>query len=119
MPTEHYDFPIPEEPRLNRLANDLILNPSDRSTIAQWGKRYAMSERTLSRLVKAHVGMTFGRWRTQLHIVVSLQKLSSGYSVQKVSEELGYESVSSFINTFKKILGRPPKQYIKRKFDAV
>jgi AraC-like DNA-binding protein len=114
MPKEHFDFPIPAEPRLNNIANQLLLNPADRKTVGEWAALYAMSERTFSRLVKQEVGMTFGRWRGQLHLVMALQKLSSNESVQRISEDLGYESVSAFITFFKKTLGKPPKQYMKQ-----
>jgi len=114
MPKEHFDFPIPAEPRLNQIANQLLANPADRKTVGEWAALHAMSERTFSRLVKQEVGMTFGRWRGQLHLVMALQKLSSDESVQRISEDLGYESVSAFITFFKKTLGRPPKQYIKQ-----
>jgi len=73
-----------------------------------------MSERTLTRLVKQEVGLSFGRWRGQLHIVLALQKLASGVSVQRIADELGYESASAFITFFKKTLGKSPKQYIKQ-----
>lgn len=114
MPKEHFDFPIPAEPRLNKIANLLLANPADRKTMGEWAALFAMSERTFARLVKQEVGMTFGRWRGQLHLVMALQKLSSNESVQRVSEDLGYESVSAFITFFKKTLGRPPKQYMKQ-----
>ena len=74
-----------------------------------------MSERTLARLVKQETGLTFGRWRGQLHLVLALQKLTTGDSVQRIADELGYESVSAFITFFKKTLGQPPKQYMKQK----
>jgi AraC-like DNA-binding protein/quercetin dioxygenase-like cupin family protein len=115
MPTEKFDFPIPSESRLNQIARRLVANPSDRNTVGQWAKEFAMSERTLARLVKQEIGMTFCHWRGQLHIVVALQKLSSGDPVQRVAEYLGYESVSSFITFFKKTLGRPPKKYMKER----
>ncbi|GIU31101.1 helix-turn-helix domain-containing protein [Shewanella sp. MBTL60-007] len=115
MPTEHYEFPIPSEPRLKVIAKALMAAPDDRQTVAQWASQHAMSERTLSRLVKSEIGLTFGRWRGQLHIVLALQKLAVGESVQRIAEELGYESVSAFITFFKKTLGQSPKQYIKSK----
>lgn len=115
MPTEQFDFPIPSEPRLHQIAQRLLANPGDRKTVSEWATQFAMSERTLARLVKQEIGLTFGRWRGQLHIVVALQKLSMGESVQRVAEDLGYESVSAFILFFKKTLGKPPKQYMKER----
>ena len=115
MPTEQFDFPIPAEPRLHYIAQALLKHPDDRRTIQAWGEKLAISERTLARLVKQHVGLSFGQWRKQLHLVVALQKLSSGESVQRVSEDLGYESISAFITFFKKALGTSPKKYIKER----
>ncbi len=115
MPREKFNFPIPQEPRLNTLAQMLLNDPSDRRTLGQWAHQVAMSERTLSRLVKKEIGLTFGEWRGQLHVVMALQKLSSGVSVQRVTEDLGYESVSAFIAFFKKVLGVSPKKYIRNR----
>jgi AraC-like DNA-binding protein len=47
-------------------------------------------------------------------LVIALQQLALGESVQRIAEELGYESVSAFITFFKKTLGKSPKQYIKQ-----
>ena len=108
-------LPIPDDPTLTRIANALIQNPADRSTVADWAQRVATSERTLARLVTKKTSMSFGRWRQQLHIIIALQRLSSGLSVQSVSDDLGYESVSAFITMFKNALGKPPARYIADK----
>jgi len=113
MPTAQYDFPTPSEPRLQVIAAKLMQAPDDRRTVADWASAHAMSERTLARLIKQEVGLSFGRWRGQLHIVLALQKLACGESVQHIAEELGYGSVSAFITFFKKTLGKSPKQYIR------
>lgn len=112
MDVESLHLPVPAHPRLQLLTNCLIQNPADRSTIAQWAQRMAMSERTLARLVTRETAMTFGHWRQRLHILMALQRLSSGMSVQHVSEFLGYESVSAFITMFRKALGKPPGRYM-------
>jgi AraC-like DNA-binding protein len=111
MPIENLHLPISTHVRLRQIADALTDNPADRSTLAEWGQRVAMSERTLARLVKNETGMTFGRWRQQLHIVIALQRLSAGARVQQVAEDLGYESVAAFITMFKKALGKPPARY--------
>lgn len=118
MPTEHLHLPISEHPRLRQIAGALNADPADRSTVAQWAKRVAMSERTLARLVHQEVGMSFGRWRQQLHIILALQRLSAGVSVQRTAEDLGYESVSAFITMFKKTLGKTPARYFADKADG-
>lgn len=57
--------------------------------------------------------MTFGRWRQQLQLIIALRSLAAGATVQKVSGDLGYESVSAFITMFKKALGTSPAKYLK------
>ncbi|QQB37415.1 helix-turn-helix transcriptional regulator [Achromobacter deleyi] len=115
MPTEQLHLPLSEHPRLREIATALHADPADRSTVAEWGRRLAMSERTLARLVRQEVGMSFGRWRQQMHIVMALQRLSSGVSVQRTAEDLGYESVSAFITMFRKTLGQTPARYFADK----
>ncbi len=108
---EQLNFPLTDDPQLKKVANTLLSNPADRRTINEWAISLAMSEKTFTRLVKKQTGMTFGQWRRQLHIVLSLQFLSQGHSVQITSELLGYESVTAFITMFKKALGVSPKRY--------
>ena len=72
----------------------------------------ALSESSLARLVVKETGLSFGRWRQQLHLIVAIRELASGASVQQVSGDLGYESVTAFITMFKKVLGKPPAKYL-------
>ena len=111
MPIEELHLPLTDEPKLGRIATALAADPSDRSTIQQWAARMAMSENSLARLVQHATGLTFGRWRQQLQLIVALRILASGASVQQVSGDLGYESVSAFITMFKKALSTTPSKY--------
>ncbi|RUT82144.1 MULTISPECIES: helix-turn-helix transcriptional regulator [unclassified Mesorhizobium] len=112
MPVQQLHLPISSEPRLNRIAEALAQDPADRSTLADWAKRMALSESSLARLVTKETGLSFGRWRQQLHLIVAIRELASGKSVQQVSGDLGYGSVTAFITMFKKALGKPPAKYL-------
>ncbi len=112
MSTEQMYLPISADSRLQHLATSLLNDPGDRSTIDELAARYAMSERTFARLILKETGMTFGRWRQRLHILVALQRLSSGSSVQAVSLDLGYETPSAFITMFKKTMGKSPRRFL-------
>ncbi|KAA9367351.1 AraC family transcriptional regulator [Ochrobactrum quorumnocens] len=111
MPREHFNLPVSSHTKIRTIAAGLTINPADRSTLGEWAKQVAMSERSLARLMLQETGLTFGRWRQQLHLVVALRQLASGATVQTVAGELGYESVNAFITMFKKALGRTPAQY--------
>ena len=67
--------------------------------------------RTLTRLFQRETGMSFVRWRQQLHIGLALQRLASGTSVTNVALDLGYESTSAFIAMFRRMLGTTPARY--------
>ena len=118
MPVERLHLPLSRDKRLKRIATTLAEDPSDRSTLAEWAARVALSESSLARLVVKETGLTFGRWRQQLHLIVALRELASGASVQQVSSDLGYESATAFITMFKKALGKPPAKYFESVLQA-
>lgn len=110
-PVQQLHLPISDNPKIRIIADHLVADPADRRTLVQWAEKLAMSDRTLARLVLRETGLTFGRWRQQLHLIIALRQLSSGATVQQVAGNLGYDSVSAFITMFKKALGKPPAQY--------
>jgi len=112
-PSEQLYLPLPASTQLRAIARQLAQAPDNRSTMAEWAKQVAMSERSLARLVKRETGLTFGQWRKQWQIIVALQSLAEGESVQRTAEALGYESVSSFISMFRKTLGASPGRYVR------
>lgn len=112
MPLEELHLPLSDEPRLGRIASALVNDPSDRKTMAQWAIHVGLSENSLARLVQHETGLTFGRWRQQLQLILALNSLATGATVQQVSGDLGYESVSAFITMFKKALGSSPARYL-------
>ncbi|UXB18061.1 helix-turn-helix transcriptional regulator [Stenotrophomonas maltophilia] len=111
MPAEHLSLPVSHHPKVRALAAALSADPADRSTIGQWAVRLALGERTLTRLIERETGLSFGRWRQQLHLLIAIRELAAGAPVQRVSETLGYESVTAFITMFKKALGLSPARY--------
>lgn len=111
-PIEFLHLPMPQDRRLRELAQGLLADPSSKASMSQWCKHIGMSERSMSRLLLQEVGMSFGRWRRQLHIVLSLQRLTRDESVQAVALALGYESASGFVTMFRKAMGKPPARYL-------
>ena len=112
MPIQPLDFVLSKNSVIKNMSDQLISQPYSRKTLPQWAQQFALTERTLARLIKKETGMTFGKWRTQLHIIIALQALSNQQSVQQVSELLGYESVSAFITMFKKVMKKSPMRYM-------
>lgn len=114
-PIEDLHLPMPRDPRLRRLAKMLLADPTDKTLMREWASRIGMSERSMSRLLLHEIGMSFGRWRRQLHVILSLQRLTRGESVQTVALELGYENASGFVTMFRKAVGKPPARYLSER----
>ena len=108
-------LPMPRNPKLRKIFSVLLANPAERSTLETWARRAGLGERTLSRVVVTETGMSFGRWRQQLHILLALQWMAGGATVQQVALDLGYESAGSFVTMFRKALGMSPKRYMTQR----
>ena len=115
MPRERMELTVSSHPKIASIAAALLADPSDRRTLGQWAKHVAVSERSLKRLMVQQTGMSFGRWRRQLHLVIALRDLAGGATVQQVADALGYESATAFIIMFKKALGTTPTRYFARR----
>ncbi|MBB5608134.1 MULTISPECIES: helix-turn-helix domain-containing protein [unclassified Janthinobacterium] len=111
-PVEDLHLPLPRDVRLRQLASLLLAQPADKSTLTQWAARIGMSERSMTRQLLEEIGMSVGRWRRQLHVIITLQRLAKGHSVKTVALELGYENTSGFVTMFRKATGKPPARYL-------
>ena len=111
-PVKRWTVPVPKDRRLRMLMDEILACPRVRGSAADFAVRLGMSERTFTRRVQQDVGMSFCRWRQQLHLMLAVQWLRQGASVQRVADDLGYESVTGFILMFRKVLGKPPAQYV-------
>lgn len=117
-PAEDLHLPMPRDARLHRLAKMMLADPTDKTSKADWAIRIGMSERSMSRLLLREIGMSFGRWRRQLHVILALQRLTRGESVQTVALELGYENASGFVTMFRKAVGKPPARYLSDRMSS-
>lgn len=77
-----------DDARIRQLTEGMLSSPADKSTLGQWAQRIGMSERSLSRTLQQQMGMSFGHWRRQLHVMLALQRLTQGESVQTVALDL-------------------------------
>ncbi|KAA8996485.1 AraC family transcriptional regulator [Affinibrenneria salicis] len=102
---------LPQEPRLLRIAQRLLVCPEDNQPIAIWAAACDMSLRTFSRRFARETGVTFGQWRRQIRLLCALEKLAAGASVKHVALSLGYDNVSAFISLFHRTLGVTPARY--------
>ncbi|OYX64269.1 MAG: AraC family transcriptional regulator [Sphingomonadales bacterium 32-64-17] len=113
---ENLHLPMPSDPRLRKVVDEMMASPADRGSLKIWAQRAAMSERSLERLINRQTGMSFGRWRQQLCVVLAVKWLAGGASIQQVAGDLGYESVPSFVTMFRRALGTSPGRYMAERY---
>ncbi|MGY0386911.1 AraC family transcriptional regulator [Nocardioides sp. WG-D5] len=104
-------LPDPQDDRLQALARRLSEHPADNSSLTELGRSVGASSRTLSRLLRNELGMTFYEWRTQLRIYHALVLLAEGYDVTRTAHACGWAAPSGFIAAFTSILGSTPGRY--------
>jgi AraC-like DNA-binding protein len=109
---EDLRLPMPSDKRLRRIADLMMSSPAARGTIDVWARRVGLSERTLARLFTRETGMSFSRWRRQLGVMLAVKWLAGGASIQDVANDLGYESIPSFVTMFRKATGVSPGRYM-------
>ena len=112
-PNLHFHLPMPESKIVRIITEGLLLNPADPRTLLEWAEHAGASNRSLSRYFRRETGMTFREWRTQLHILEAIARLSQGDRVTDVAYDLGFSNPSSFIALFSKALNVTPGNYLK------
>ncbi|MBC2876610.1 MULTISPECIES: AraC family transcriptional regulator [Streptomyces] len=100
--------PAPRDPRLAAVCAVLRDDPADHRTLAQLGAAYGAGERTLTRLFRSELGMSFPQWRTQVRLHHALLLLAEGASVSTVARRCGWASSSAFIDVFRRAFGHTP-----------
>jgi len=106
-------IPMPKDRRLTPIVNALLENPSNELSLKDWSIYVGASERTLSRLFKSEVELSYPLWRQKLRLVASLHLLEQNISVQNVAHQVGYYSCSAYIEAFKQTFKLTPQQYKK------
>jgi AraC-like DNA-binding protein len=104
-------LPQPRDDRLQAVARLLQEHPGDSTSLTELGQAAGASARTLSRLFRDELGMTFYEWRTQLRIYHALVLLADGHDATRVSYACGWANPSSFIAAFTSIIGTTPGRY--------
>jgi AraC-like DNA-binding protein len=110
-------LPEPRDDRLRAIARMLHEQPADNTPLAELGRTIGASARTLSRLFRDELGMTFYEWRTQLRIYHALVLLADGHDTTRVAHACGWANPSSFIVAFTGIIGTTPGRYRARPSD--
>jgi AraC-like DNA-binding protein len=105
-------LPFPKEPRLRRVCEAMQKRPTLRIDLEMWAAEFSVSGRTLARLFRKELNMSFMEWRMQSLLLEAHLRLAQGQKSSRIAQALGYENHAAFCAMFKRQLGTTPSQHL-------
>ncbi|WP_316821102.1 AraC family transcriptional regulator [Pedobacter gandavensis] len=112
-------LPVPRDPRIAKMVDYLTEGVDNggvfgnKFKIPEVAAKFNLSARTMERLFKQDIGITVAGYVKLYKMIKAVELLSSsGENVKSVSMKVGYDSVSTFSNTFQQVLGLRPQEMI-------
>ncbi|MDR3396190.1 MAG: helix-turn-helix transcriptional regulator [Pandoraea sp.] len=112
------EVPLPRDKRLLTLCTAMLADPARAWTLDQWARYAGASPRTIGRLFRQELNMSFVQWRQQVVLAQAIPLASKGYPLARIARELGYRSQSAFSAMFKRAFGRTPSEFFATVPDA-
>lgn len=110
-PQQPISLPAPQDPRLIDACAIASEQLHHSIPLAELARSIGASERSLSRLFRDELGMTYPQWRTNLRLLNAMILLSSDVPVTRAASLCGWKTTSSFIDAFRRALGQTPGEY--------
>ena len=107
-------LPLAKDKRLGIVCESIMSHPADNQSLSEWADTLSISSRTLSRLFRQEMGMSFIEYRNQIRLFESLKRLAAGQPVTTVALDVGFVSLSAFNSLFKRHFGKTPGHYFQR-----
>lgn len=109
--------PMPAEKRLRALCEALLAAPGNADSLEYWAASVGASTRTIARLFRQELGMSFSHWRQQAVLARAIPLLNRGGALSQIAHELGYRSQSAFSAMFRRAFGESPRAFMMRDTD--
>ena len=104
------------EGRIERVKSFLRRNYHKKVSLEEAAGLVCMSPKYLSRLFHEKTGAGFSEYRLSIKIEKAKEMLDgTGATINRISYDLGYRNMESFIRIFKKFTGLTPTEYRQRK----
>ncbi|WP_175819568.1 helix-turn-helix transcriptional regulator [Burkholderia sp. BCC0419] len=109
--------PMPDEKRLRLLCEAVLAHPAHAESLEHWASEVGASTRTISRLFKQELGVSFSQWRQQALLARAIPLLNQGRPLSHIARELGYQSQSAFSAMFRRAFGESPRAFMLRGYE--
>jgi AraC-like DNA-binding protein/quercetin dioxygenase-like cupin family protein len=106
--------PMPTEKRLRALCEAVLADPAATDSLERSASAVGASTRTIARLFRQELGVSFSQWRQQAVLARAIPLLSQGRPLAQVAQTLGYQSQSAFSAMFRRQFGESPRAFIVR-----
>ncbi|MBL8173517.1 MAG: helix-turn-helix transcriptional regulator [Bryobacterales bacterium] len=109
LPSIPMQLPDPVDPRARKLS--ALLHNAPSNSLSAAAAACGISLRTAERIYRAETGMSLGNWTRRLRLLVALQQLASGHTVNEAAAAAGYRGPSAFVSMFRREMGLTPGRY--------
>lgn len=107
-------LPRANDPRLEKMTYYLKDNLDKNISLSEIASYMCMSERSFHRLFKNDFNMPFIHYYTLLRMFKAVEYLlENKFTIGDIALMVGYSSLPTFSNTFVKILGKRPSEYLR------
>jgi transcriptional regulator GlxA family with amidase domain len=103
---------LPTESRALVVAQAYIAKQAEAPLLHAVCKDAGVSVRTIERIFRKDVGMSFEVWRRQVRLMKAIELLVEGYSLKQIASKVGYRQTSALVELFRQTLGTTPKAWI-------
>lgn len=105
-------LPFTEHQRMKAIIQYVEMNIADVHSMLSISSRFALSQRSLSRLFQATLGISFRQYLKLLRMVKALELiLQTDKPLGEIAYDVGYQSLSAFSNTFYQLTGSRPSDF--------
>ncbi|WP_410595654.1 AraC family transcriptional regulator [Amycolatopsis sp. lyj-23] len=104
-------LPQARDPRLACACRLAVADLQQPLSLDQIAVGAGTSTRTLSRLFRSELGMTYPQWRSRVRIFHAMIDPTAGVPVTETAYRNGWATVSAFIDTFTRVTGCTPGRY--------
>lgn len=113
QPSLPFSLPTSENPRVLVILQFLQFNLSSKFTLEQVANHFNMSDRTLTRLFQKSLNVSFYQYLKMARLIRAMEilLLEPDMPIHEVAYSVGYDSLSSFSNSFQKMIGKRPSAF--------
>ncbi|WP_300691638.1 AraC family transcriptional regulator [Chryseobacterium sp.] len=94
-------LPSTHNKQMQRITSYLEWNIGEKHTLANVSTRFGLSERSISRLFKSDMDISFLQYLKTLRIIKAIELLlNTDKPINEIADDVGYSSISAFSDTF-------------------